>query len=187
MQSMFSFMRVQTLDKTPSLSTILINSSLGVVAQLVRVPPCHGGCRGFESRQPRMIFYQITLKQFSFFCFQYCNALSEILRTRYRGRSDLASARDEVSTRRGFFAYTFRKEKEAPSHIRKEADVGITTASLSRTWYAKAIPLESHSPSRICFFFLSRRCSYVQTFDTFFSDIIDRQGYAQGHLTGTRK
>ena len=28
----------------------------GVVAQLVRVPPCHGGCCGFESRQFRHFF-----------------------------------------------------------------------------------------------------------------------------------
>ena len=27
----------------------------GIVAQLVRVPPCHGGCCGFESRRSRIL------------------------------------------------------------------------------------------------------------------------------------
>ena len=29
----------------------------GGVAQLVRVPPCHGGCCGFESRQFRHFLF----------------------------------------------------------------------------------------------------------------------------------
>ena len=32
---------------------------IAVVAQLVRVPACHAGGRGFESRQPRH-YFQIT-------------------------------------------------------------------------------------------------------------------------------
>ena len=38
------------LDKTPGTYSILYIWNEGVIAQLVRVPPCHGGCRGFESR-----------------------------------------------------------------------------------------------------------------------------------------
>ena len=33
------------------------------VVQLVRMPPCHGGGRGFESRPDRKKFSQFTLKK----------------------------------------------------------------------------------------------------------------------------
>ena len=37
----------------------------GGVAQLVRVPPCHGGCCGFESRLSRHFFLQKWLTKIS--------------------------------------------------------------------------------------------------------------------------
>ena len=40
---------------------IFLRFERGGVAQLVRVPPCHGGCCGFESRLSRHFFYFITV------------------------------------------------------------------------------------------------------------------------------
>ena len=41
----------------------------GGVAQLVRVPPCHGGCCGFESRLSRHFFASSTVYAVNSYCF----------------------------------------------------------------------------------------------------------------------
>lgn len=46
----------------------------GLVVQLVRMPPCHGGGRGFESRPVRKSFtYLVELFfLYAFFCLHHC-------------------------------------------------------------------------------------------------------------------
>ena len=40
----------------------ILSQALGAVAQLVRVPACHAGCRGFKSHQSRCQLYIMTYK-----------------------------------------------------------------------------------------------------------------------------
>ena len=40
----------------------ILSQALGAVAQLVRVPACHAGCRGFKSHQSRCPFYIMSYK-----------------------------------------------------------------------------------------------------------------------------
>src|SRR5206468_5212090 len=39
-----------------------VSPSQGVLAQLVRAPPCHGGGCGFEPRRLRILCFALTLK-----------------------------------------------------------------------------------------------------------------------------
>ncbi len=71
----FSFLKKKRkkIDKTENFQYLLYleeRKLIGIVAQLVRVPPCHGGCCEFESRQSRfqtnliIIFLDIIIKLF---------------------------------------------------------------------------------------------------------------------------
>ena len=49
----------------------------GSVVQLVRMPPCHGGGRGFESRPDRKVKRSFRLNSEAFFIFDTIYALRE--------------------------------------------------------------------------------------------------------------
>ena len=51
------FLSLQPNTANESLTTLYF-SSLGLVVQLVRMPPCHGGGRGFESRPVRKMSHK---------------------------------------------------------------------------------------------------------------------------------
>ena len=59
------------------------NVGLGLVVQLVRIPACHSGGRGFESRPDRRSFpcikMQTAIRLFAFFVFNILTKLDNIL------------------------------------------------------------------------------------------------------------
>ena len=47
-----------TFDRISTIISLFISEFIGIVVQLVRAPPCHGGSCEFESRQSRLFIYK---------------------------------------------------------------------------------------------------------------------------------